>query len=459
MELCDILALADAQKRYFEEGRTLPLSARLKTLAALLKGIAALEGEIHAALHADLGKSPVEAHFCEVSTARAALRHAMTHLKGWMRPPSVPLSLLQWPGRGRVIPHPYGSVLVLSPWNYPFLLALQPAIEALSAGNTVVIKPSEHAPHTAAVLEALFTRCLPPEVACVIPGGSETGAALLDYPFDYFFYTGGPEVGRLVMEKAARHLAPLTLELGGKSPCIVDETADLSLAARRIVFGKFLNCGQTCIAPDYLWVQESVQEPLMEALSREIIRQYGEKPLENPQYGRIVNRRHFERLFRLLENGDIRHGGVVREETLQIAPTLLESVTRADPVMQEEIFGPILPVLTYESLDEVVRALAPPPHPLALYLFSRNLSRSRKLLERLPFGGGCLNDTVLHIASHSLPFGGLGGSGIGAYHGRAGFDTFSHQKSILEKGPWPDPSLRYPPYTPGKARLLRRLMD
>ena len=393
----------------------------------------------------------------ELGPVYTELRHMLRLAPAHALPREAPCSLGQFPARAQRIPSPYGTVLILAPWNYPFLLSLQPAIDAIAAGNTVVIKPSEEAPATSRVLAKLVARCAPPELFAVIPGGREVSRALLEQRFDYIFFTGGGDVGRLVMEQAARHLTPVTLELGGKSPCIVHKDADLPLAARRIVFGKFLNCGQTCIAPDYLFVHESVRERLIPLLTAEIQRQLGPSPLENPQYGRIINRRHFDRLRGLMDRDKIILGGEIDPKGLQISPTLMAGIDFSHPVMREEIFGPLLPILTYKTLSEVMQEIQKRPHPLALYLFSQSKSVQKIVMHGLQFGGGCINDTVLHAAG-TLPFGGVGASGMGSYHGKAGFDTFTHHKSVLDKAPWPDPALRYQPYTKQKTRLLRLLL-
>lgn len=446
------------QRQFFSEGHTKKVSYRLDALQRLRNGILAMEPEILAALKEDLGKSPSEAYLSELGQALSELRFMLRHIKAFSRPRRARASLAQFPGRCRILPTPYGTALIISPWNYPFLLAIQPAIASIAAGNTVVIKPSEYAPATSEVLLRLISRSLPPELALVIPGDQRESQLLLEFPFDSIFFTGGATVGRLVMEKAAAHLTPVTLELGGKSPCIVDETANLTLAARRIVFGKLLNCGQTCVAPDYLFVQERIREPLIAAIGHEIAAQYGKSPLNNPDYGKIVNQSHFDRLMGLIDKEKVCIGGECNPSTLQIAPTVLNEVSFSDPVMESEIFGPILPILTYRHLDEVIREVSARPHPLALYLFSENKKVQELLMNRLQFGGGCINDTILHLASSHMAFGGIGGSGMGSYHGKAGFDAFTHQKSILHKNSHFDPTLRYAPYTDHKTKLFRRLL-
>ena len=343
----------------------------------------------------------------------------------------------------------------MSPWNYPILLTLSPLADAIAAGNTAVVKPSAYAAASGALLAKMIGECFPPEYVAVVTGGREENAALLEEKFDFVFFTGSQAVGREVLRHTAERLTPAVLELGGKSPCIVDETARLPLAARRIVFGKYLNCGQTCVAPDYILCHSSVKDRLAELLCREVRRQYGENPLRNPDYGRIVNEKHFHRLLGLIGRDKTILGGQSSPETLQIAPTILDNVAESDPVMQEEIFGPILPILTYDHFDGLYERLADKPRPLALYLFSEDRSRIREAMGRFQFGGGCVNDVVIHLATSAMGFGGVGESGMGAYHGRAGFEAFSHYKSIVDKKTWMDLPMRYQPY---QKKLYGRLL-
>lgn len=453
-----ILQLIARQQAYFKAGETRPLATRLAALANLRKGLITMQTELHRALRDDLGKSMAEAQMSEISLLLSELRFFLRSLGRLAKVRNVPVTLSQMPAQGELYPCPLGNVLIISPWNYPLLLALRPAIAAIAAGNTVILKPSEFAPATARALHRLLARTVPPQLCTLIPGSAEETQFLIDQGFHHIFYTGGAEVGRLVMERAAAQLTPVTLELGGKSPCIVDETANIPLAARRIVFGKLLNCGQTCVAPDYLLVQESVRLPLIAALRSEIERQYGMHPLESPDYGRIVSRRHFDRLCALIDRKKLVYGGQSHVEHLQIAPTILDRVKPSDPIMQEEIFGPLLPILSFMDLEQAVEEIASRPHPLALYLFSEHEPTQNLVTNRLQFGGGCINDTVLQICSPYLPFGGIGGSGMGSYHGKAGFDTFTHYKSVLRKPLFPDNPLRYAPYTKTKRHLLRHLL-
>jgi aldehyde dehydrogenase (NAD+) len=343
----------------------------------------------------------------------------------------------------------------MSPWNYPFLLTLEPLVDAIAAGNTAIVKPSAYSPATAAVIEKIISECFEPKFVAVVNGGRKENAELLKKKFDFIFFTGSQTVGREVLRHAAEHLTPVVLELGGKSPCIVDSSAKVALAAKRIVFGKFLNCGQTCVAPDYILCHESVKAPLINELCAQIQKQYGNDPLQNSNYGRIVNRKHFDRICSLIDSNKVVIGGKWNENTLQIAPTILDNVTWNDPVMQEEIFGPVLPVLTYRDLSEVLTLLANKPKPLALYIFSENKKTIRDITGRCRYGGGCINDCVVHLANSDLEFGGVGESGMGSYHGKAGFDAFSHRKSIMDKKTWIDLPMRYQPY---KRKLYDKLV-
>lgn len=441
------------QRAYFRSGATLSIYRRRKALNALLKELTLREGAILAALRNDLGKASYEGYMTEIGLVRDELRFHLKHLDQWVKDTRHPTPLAQFPSRSWTHPEPYGVVLIMAPWNYPVLLSLDPLIGAISAGNCAVLKPSAYAPATSAVLAEIIAAALPPELVTVVQGGRKENQALLEEKFDYIFFTGSPEVGRYVMEKASAHLTPVTLELGGKSPCIVTSSADLKIAARRIVFGKLVNAGQTCVAPDYLLVHTSVKEHLVPLLKKEVERFLGTDPLQNPDYPKIVNNKHFQRLQGLLTEGTIRFGGQSKDG--RIAPTVVDDISPDSPVMQEEIFGPILPILTYHDLDEVIQFVQDRPKPLALYLFTRKKEEEEKILSRLSFGGGCVNDTIVHLATPHMPFGGVGESGMGGYHGKASFDTFSHQKSILKKAAWLDLPVRYHPYTSAKERLLR----
>lgn len=450
----EISQIVSVQKEYFASGATLPLSHRINALKKLKSVILLHESEIAGALKKDLGKSSFESYMCETGLVLDEITHILKHIRAYAKEKTVPTPLPQFASRSFVKPSPYGVVLIMSPWNYPFLLTLDPLVDAIAAGNTVVLKPSAYSPHTCAVLEKIISESFPKEFVSVISGGREENTCLLEEQFDYIFFTGSKSVGRTVLEKAAPHLTPVTLELGGKSPCIVESSADLKLAAKRIVFGKYLNCGQTCVAPDYLLCHTSVKEELLQYLKAEILLQYGGNALDNPDYGKIINQKHFDRICALMIPEQIAFGGESRADTLQIQPTILDSVSFEDPVMQEEIFGPILPILTFESIEEVIEIVNSRPHPLALYLFTNDKKVSEKVLSRCSFGGGCINDTIIHLATSSMGFGGVGESGMGAYHGKTGFDTFSHKKSIVNKKTWIDLPMRYQPYKAFYNKLL-----
>lgn len=451
----EIMQLIQKQKAFFHSGATLPLQNRLDSLKRLRTAIQKHEADIHRALQADLGKSSFESYMCETGLTYSELSHMLHHLPGYMRKKRVHTPLAQFHSRSFQIPSPYGVVLIMSPWNYPFLLSMEPLIDALAAGNTVILKPSAYSPHSTRILEHLISRCFDPSQVAVVTGGRKENSALLNQQFDYIFFTGSRHVGKEVLKKAAEYLTPVTLELGGKSPCLVDRTANLSLAARRIVFGKFLNCGQTCVAPDFIYCDSAIREELILQLKKEIKRQFSSCPLTGKSYGKIINEMHFRRLQSLIEQSPVIYGGEQNQDTLQIAPTLLDPVSFADPVMQEEIFGPLLPVLTYNSLDEAVETLRSMEHPLALYLFTSSKQAAEKVQKELGFGGGCINDVVIHLATSHMGFGGFGESGMGSYHGKAGFDTFSHHKSIVDKRTWIDLPIRYQPYGKIREKLLR----
>ena len=342
----------------------------------------------------------------------------------------------------------------MSPWNYPFLLSLDPLIDAIAAGNTVILKPSAYSPNTSKLIEKMIRECFSPEMVAVVTGGRAENTSLLEEHFDYIFFTGSQNVGREVMKKSSAHLTPVTLELGGKSPCIVDESADLKLAARRIVFGKYLNCGQTCVAPDYICCHNSVKDAFLAEVKKQISLQFGEQPLSNSNYGKIINEKHFHRISGLIDHDKVIFGGHNDCNTLRIEPTVMDHVTYEDKVMQEEIFGPVMPVLTYNSLDELIGKINSMPHPLALYFFTRDKMAARKVTSQCQFGGGCINDTIIHLATSEMPFGGFGESGMGGYHGREGFRTFSHYKSIVDKKTWLDLPMRYQPYKRINDKLI-----
>ncbi len=445
------------QKEYFRSGATLPLEFRLAQLRSLYRGIKRFEPQILEALRSDLGKSAEESYMSEIGMCLTEIRHTARHLREWSRPQRVPTPLMHFPGSSRIVREPRGVCLIIAPWNYPFLLAVGPMISAIAAGNCVTLKPSEYAPATAAVLEKMLDVCFEGRFCRTVTGGAEVSAAETTRPYDMIFFTGSTAVGRKVMAAAAQNLTPVVLELGGKSPCIVDETADLPVAAARIIWGKCLNSGQTCVAPDYVLVARSRKDALIREMQKAICRFYGEDPCENSAYPRIVNERHFDRLAAMLPE-DPAVGGRVDRESLKIEPTLIETTLNdQSPLMTEEIFGPLLPIVPYDNIHEALGYILSRPRPLALYLFSRNRKLQRRVVETIPFGGGCINDTISHITTPYLPFGGTGDSGMGAYHGRCGYETFTHAKSILSKPFRPDLPVRYPPLT-GKLDLLHKIL-
>lgn len=430
----------------------------MTNLKILYQAVKSYETEIAEALQQDLGKSGFESYMCETGMVLNEISHMMKKIKSYAKKRRVATPLAQFPSRSYQKPTPYGNVLIMSPWNYPFLLSIGPLIDAMAAGNTAVIKPSAYSPHTGSVIEKMISQCFHREYVAVVTGGRAENAALLNQKFDLVFFTGSQAVGKEVLRHTAETLTPAVLELGGKSPCIVDDTANIGLAAKRIVFGKFLNCGQTCVAPDYILCHSRVKDQLVSEICRQIQLQYGDRPLDNPDYGRIVNEKHFNRLLGLIDREKVVYGGGSCAATMQIEPTVMDHVTFEDAVMQEEIFGPILPILTYDHFMDIVPMMQKRPKPLALYLFSQNRTRIEDVTRRVPYGGGCINDVVIHLATTAMGFGGVGESGMGCYHGKAGFDTFSHTKSIVEKKTWLDLPMRYQPYREKYEKLLRLFM-
>ena len=446
------------QRAFFESGATLPVKNRLNFLKKLRHAIQTHRDDICQALYQDLGKSETEAYMCEIGMTLEEIAYFLKHLPSLAKDRTVRTPLSKFHAKSIIKFVPRGNVLILSPWNYPFLLSMEPLVDALAAGNTAVLKPSAYSPHTSALIQKIIQETFPPHYVETVTGGRQENQTLLTQKFDYIFFTGSTAVGKEVLRRAAENLTPVTLELGGKSPCLVDETADIALAARRIVFGKFLNCGQTCVAPDYILCPENLQQPLLAALQREITRQFGPQPLANPHYGKIINEKHFQRLSALLTCGKIAAGGKTSPATLQIEPTVLTDVSWEDSAMQEEIFGPILPIITYSSLQEALKKIESRPHPLALYLFSTDKKRISQITQQIRYGGGCINDTIMHLSTPYLPFGGISESGMGCYHGKFGFETFSHKKSILCKRNWIDVPLRYQPYSRWKQWLLKHFL-
>ncbi|GIP22646.1 aldehyde dehydrogenase [Paenibacillus sp. J22TS3] len=440
----EIEAHLQRQRCYQEGGYTRSVSKRLDRLARLAEVLKSYEPDIMVALRQDLNKSELESYTTELGIVLEEIRHIRRRLRRWVKPRKVKTALTHVGSKGYIVPEPYGTVLIIAPWNYPFQLAVSPLVGAIAAGNTVVLKPSELAPAMSALLKRVLGEVFSEDEVVVLEGGVEVSTALLEQKFDYIFFTGSVNVGRIVMEAASKHLTPVTLELGGKSPCIVHYDADVKLAARRIAFGKFTNAGQTCVAPDYLWVHKDIKEELLSELKIAVQSFYGERPLQHPDYGRIVSRRHFDRLVSFTGNGRIVMGGDSDEELLKIEPTVIDQVTWDMPMMKEEIFGPVFPVMEYDSLDQVIQGVRSHPKPLALYLFSESRSVQQQVTESLSFGGGTINDTLMHLATPYLPFGGVGESGMGSYHGYESFKTFSHEKSVLVQTTRFDFTFRYP---------------
>ncbi len=445
-------------RRAYDSGRTRPIEWRLAQLDGIKRLLHEHEREIVEALRADVGKPELEAYAAEVAFTSSELDFVKKRLRRWMKPERVSTPIFTQPGVSRIHREPLGVVLIIGPWNYPFQLVMGPLIGAIAAGNCAVVKPSEVAPASSALVARYLPEYVDRECVQVIEGGVTETTALLAERFDHIFYTGNGTVGRIVMAAAARHLTPVTLELGGKSPCIVDRDVDLEVAARRIAWGKFYNAGQTCVAPDYLLVHESIHDALLARLRATVREFYGSDPKASADYGRIVNARHHQRLMKLMASGEAVTGGEADEAERYIAPTVLKDVSPDSPVMESEIFGPILPVLKVKSVDEAIAFVNARPKPLALYVYSSNDRVQREVIDRTSSGGAAINHCWLHLTVPDLPFGGVGESGIGAYHGKGSFDIFCHKKSVLKKPTAIDPSILYPPYSETKAKWIRRLL-
>ena len=454
MNKAEIHSIVEKQKEYFLKGSTLSIDERIRNLKLLHKAIEDNEEKLRSALKSDLGKSAFESDMCEVRLTLEEVTYMIRHTKAFSRDRNVRTPLAQFHSRSYVHQMPYGNVLVMSPWNYPVLLTLSPLADALSAGNTVVIKSSAYSPATTKAMKEIIEETFPKELVAYVDGGRAENEALLDEKFDFIFFTGSKNVGKLVMEKASRHLTPVALELGGKSPVIVEKDADIPLAARRIVFGKFLNCGQTCVAPDYILVNEELRGKLVENLVRETKRQFGENPLDSEDYGKIINRKHYDRILSLIDEKKTVLGGKGRVEELRIEPTIMDGVTKEDKVMGEEIFGPVLPIIEYKDISEAISFIRSFDHPLAFYVFSRPRN-ARRIMNVIGFGGGCINDTIIHLATSEMGFGGFGESGMGSYHGKKGFMCFSHEASIVDKKRWIDLPMRYQKYRKFYRTLIR----
>ncbi|QLE54490.1 aldehyde dehydrogenase [Nostoc sp. TCL26-01] len=455
-ETSQINEIIHQQRSFFQTGKTKEVAFRLAQLQKLKQLVTDNKPEIIDALKADLNKPEFESYATEIGAIKE-IDYAIKNLQNWCKPKKADVSWEFFPYSARIYPEPLGVVLIIGPWNYPFQLIISPLVGAIAAGNCTIIKPSELAPHTSSLLTQLISKYFPSEYIAVVEGGVEASQQLLSQKFDHIFFTGGTAIGKIVMAAAAKHLTPVTLELGGKSPCIVDTEINLEHTAKRIVWGKFLNAGQTCIAPDYLLVNQNIKQDLITALQKTIKEFYGDHPATSPDYARIISQKHFERLTKYLDNGQIIVGGETNSESKYIAPTLLDQVSLSDPVMQEEIFGPILPVIEYKDITEAIALINSQPKPLALYLFSQNQHLQQRILQQTSSGGVCLNDTVMQVGISSLPFGGVGDSGIGSYHGKASFDTFSHYKSVLKNSFWLDLNWRYAPYQ-GKLSALKRII-
>ena len=452
----EIQALVCAQREYYMSGATRPYAFRLEQLKKLQHALREFEPLLEQAMAQDFRKAPMEVYMCETGMVLEEVRFHIRHLKQWMRARTVPTPLAQFPAKSFLSPEPYGVALIISPWNYPIQLCLSPLVGAISGGNCAIVKPSAYAPATSAAIAKLIAQTFDPRYIAAVEGGRAENSALLAQRFDTIFFTGSVAVGKVVMEAVAKHLTPVTLELGGKSPVIVDKTADLKLAARRIAFGKVLNAGQTCVEPDYLLIEKSVKPAFVEAYRQALREFFPDGSMDEMPV--IVSEKHFARVTKLLEGQTAALGGEYDEKTRFVAPTLLDEVSPDSPVMQEEIFGPILPMLTFERLDEAIELIRSREKPLALYLFTRDRTAERRVLDACAFGGGCINDTIIHLATTHMPFGGVGSSGMGSYHGKKSFDTFTHTRSIVKKSLRIDLPMRYHPYSEKKLSIVKKFM-
>ena len=441
------------QKKFLEELKRKDIQYRIEKLMALKNVIKENEDEIAKALYKDLNKDKVESYMVEIGMVLSELSYIIKNTKKWAKPKRAATPLSQFLASSFIVPEPYGVVLVMSPWNYPFLLTMQPVIGALAAGNTCIIKPSRFSINTSKIIKKLIEKVYDEKYVSVV-WGEDISEELLKQDVDYICYTGSQRVGKIVMKAAAEKLIPVTLELGGKSPCIVEKTADIKLAARRIAFGRILNSGQTCIAPDYILVEKEIKEQFVEELKKNIIKMVGKNPLENKEYPKLIGEKQFNKVKEMLVEKEITYGGKYDEKTLKIEPTILKC-TYKSKAMEEEIFGPLFPIIEFTKIDEVIKYITSNPKPLALYLFTNNKKLQKRILREVSFGGGCINDTIMHIASHNMPFGGVGNSGMGSYHGKYSFDTFSHYKSILKKSNLLDMPMRYHPYKESNYKLIK----
>ena len=455
--ILNIEELLKKQKEFYQSGATLPVKFRIQMLLKLYKCIQKYENEINEAVKKDLGKCEFDGFMCETGLVLMELNYMIRHTFSYAKKHRVYTPIGQCIGSGYKKASPYGNVLIMSPWNYPFLLTMTPISDAIAAGNTIVVKPSAYSPASSEIIKKIIEECFPPEYVAVVTGGREENKELLNQKFDMIFFTGSQAVGKEILHKAADNLTPVVLELGGKNPCVVDSTAKIKLAAKRIVFGKFLNCGQTCVAPDYVICHSSVKDEFVKEVKIQIQKQFGDNILDNDEWGKIVNEKHFNRICNLIDESKVVCGGEKDINILKIAPTVMDNVTWDDKVMQEEIFGPVLPILTFDTYEDLYSLFADKPKPLALYIFSEDKKNIDRTIEKCAFGGGCVNDTIMQIALNSFGFGGVGESGMGSYHGKAGFDAFSHEKSIHKKVTWFDFPVRYNPHNNKVFNFLAHL--
>lgn len=452
-----IKTIIESQRVFFEEGKTKDIDFRIKQLEKLKELIIKYEEEILEALRKDLNKSKFEAYVTEIGMIVQEINHTIKKLPKWAKAKRARTPIAQAISTSKIHSSPYGVVLIISPWNYPFQLTMAPLIGAIAAGNCVVLKPSPYSENTSQLMAKIIEENFEKEYVAIFQGGREVNEKLLEEKWDYIFFTGSPGVGRVVMEAASKDLTPVTLELGGKSPCIVDETADIELAGKRITWGKLINSGQTCVAPDYILVHKKVKDELIKNIKKYITQFYGEEPLENPDYPKIINQKHFNRLLGLIKEEEIIFGGKYNESTRQIEPTILDNVEWENKIMEEEIFGPFFPILEFEDLDHIIHKINSRPSPLSLYLFTTSKENEGKVIKNTKYGGGCINDTIVHLATTNMPFGGVGNSGMGSYHGKWSFDTFSYKKSMLKKSNILDLHFRYPPFDKGLG-LIKKVM-
>ena len=456
--MMNVQEIVTQQRLYFNKKNTLAFEFRKSQLLKLRKNILKYENDLKEALYKDLNKNETESYFAEIGQVLNEITFLLKNLKKLMKNKRVKSHFFDFPSKSYTSPHPYGVALIISPWNYPVMLTLGPLVGAIASGNTAIIKPSEFSQHTTDVLEKLIQETFDPEYVVLVKGAIKETQDLLNQKFDFIFFTGSSSVGKIVMEKASKHLTPIVLELGGKSPVIVDKTANIKVSAKRIAFGKHLNAGQTCIAPDHLYVHKDIKDEFISHLKQSIEDLYGQNPITSKDYGKIIKEKHYKRLLSLIDKETIVYGGNKDDALRKIAPTIVDNITHDHAIMQEEIFGPILPIIPYDNLDEVISLINSNPSPLALYIFSENKQVQDRIIQECTFGGGCINDTMVHVSSDYLPFGGVGKSGMGSYHGKASFQTFSHYRSILHKSTKVDVKARYAPYNEQKEKLTKMVL-